>query len=362
MTVVENLQQEIDLGREGRAQGYSMGMPKLESIIDGVTKQTLVTLGGGTGSGKSSLALYLYTYRPLMEHMDDDNFKVFYASMEMNATMLFAKLLSTYIFEKYHKELAIKEILSRKKGYTLSDDDYEIVKDGLEWLKKVESKVEVYDKSLNANKLYAILMKNLEKLGTFTETENRKIFKPNNPDLVYVVIIDHIGLLKPSPGSSKKSEIDTTVGYLITLRNMCGISPVLIQQINRDQSNIERFKAGRMGIQISDFKESSDSTDGAEIILALNNPHRDKLNTHWGYNVKQLGDKFRSIAVLKSRYGDSDVEVGVNFFGKINEWRELPLPEEIYDYSKYENPDYIIKNEEEDNNEELTENDFNIVL
>lgn len=361
MTVTENLQQEIDLGREGRAQGFSMGMPKLESIIDGVTKQTMVVLGGSTGSGKSSLALYLYVYRPLMEHMDDNNFKVFYASMEMNATMLFAKLLSTYIFEKYHKELAIKEILSRKKGYILSDEDYAIVKDGLEWLKKVESKVEIYDKSLNANKLYAILMKNLEKLGTFTETENRKIFKPNNPDLVYVVIIDHIGILKPSQGSSKKAEIDTTVGYLITLRNMCGISPVLVQQINRDQSNIERYKAGRMGIQLSDFKESSDSTDGAEIVLAINNPNRDKLNSHRGYDIKQLTDKFRSIAVLKSRYGDSDVEIGVNFFGKINEWRELPRPDEIYDYAKYENPDYLIKNEE-DNNEELTENDFSIVL
>ena len=113
--------------------------------------------------------------------------------------------------------------------------------------------------------------------------------------------------------------------------------------------------------KLSDFKESSDTTDGAEIVLAVYSPHRDKLNTHRGYDIKQLGDKFRTITVLKSRYGDSDVEIGINFFGKINIWKELPLPESIYDYAKYENPDYLIKNEE-DNNEELTENDFNIVL
>lgn len=361
MTVTETLRHEIDLGREGRMQGYSMGMPKLESIIDGVTKQTMVILGGCTGSGKTSATIYLYVYRPLMEHLDDDNFKVFYASMEMNASMLFAKLLSTYIFETYHKELAVKEILSRKRNYILSDEDYTIVQDGLKWLEKVEQKVEVYDKSLNASKLYAKLMKNLEKLGTFTETENRKVFIPNNPDMIYVVILDHIGLLQPSQGSTKKGEIDKTVSYLITLRNMCGISPVIVQQINRDQSNIERFKAGRTGIQLSDFKESSDTTDGAEIVLAVYSPHRDKLNTHRGYDIKQLGDKFRTITVLKSRYGDSDVEIGVNFFGKINIWKELPLPESIYDYAKYENPDYLIKNEE-DNNEELTENDFSIIL
>lgn len=360
MTITENLRQEIDLGREGKMQGFSMGMPKLESIIDGVTKQTMTIVGGSTGSGKTSSVIYLYVYRPLMEHMNDDNFKVFYVSLEMNATMLFAKLLSTYIFETYHKELAIKEILSRKRNYILSDEDYEIVKKGLKWLDEVEKKVEVYDKSMNSSKLYAMLMKRLEKLGTFTETENRKIFHPHNSDLIYVVVIDHIGILHPSAGSSKKGEIDNTIAYLITLRNMCGISPVVVQQINRDQSNIERYKAGRMGIQLSDFKESSDTTDGAEIVLAINNPNRDKLATHRGYDIKQLGDKFRSISVLKSRYGDSDVEIGVNYFGKVNEWRELPRPDEIYDYCKYETPDWLIQDEIKEDN--TIKNDFNFIL
>ena len=361
MTVTETLRHEIDLGREGRMHGYSMGMDKLESIIDGVTKQTMYIVGGATGSGKTSSVVYMFVYRPLMEHMDDDNFKVFYASLEMNASMLFAKLLSTYIFEKYHKELAIKEILSRKKNYILSDEDYKIVKEGLLWLEKVEKKVEVYDKSLNASKLYAVLMKNLEKLGTFSETENRKVFTPNNPDLIYEVVIDHAGLLKPSTGSTKKGEIDDTIAYLITLRNMCGISPVIVQQINRDQSNIERFKAGRTGIQLSDFKESSDTTDGAEIVLAVYSPHRDKLSTYRGYDIKQLSDSFRTISVLKSRYGDSDVEIGVSFYGKINMWAELPRPEEIYDYAKYEHPDWLLtKDEEEKKIEEMS--NFSITL
>ena len=172
MTVTETLREEIDLGREGRMQGFSMGMPKLEGIIDGVTKQTMYVVGGATGSGKTSLVNHLFVYRPLMEHLDDDNFKVFYASLEMNASMLFAKLLSTYIFETYHKELAVKEILSRKRNYILDDENYAIVQDGLKWLEKVEKKVEIYDKSLNAAKLYAVLMERLKKLGKFTETEN----------------------------------------------------------------------------------------------------------------------------------------------------------------------------------------------
>ena len=357
MTITESLLQEINLGREGRAQGYSMGLPKLESIVDGVTRRTMTVLASGTGQGKSSFILYSYVYRPLMEHLDDDNFFVSYFSLEMPATIIFGKLLSTYLFEKYGKQLTIKELLSRKRNYRLSDEDYAIVQDGLEWLKKVEKKIHIYDKSLNADKLYAILMQKLEKFGEFEETENRKVYKPYNPDLLYEVVIDHVGLLKPSNGRNKKGEIDTTIAYLITLRNMCGLSPTIIQQINREQSNIERFKAGRTGIQLSDLKETSDTTDAAEVVIALYGPNRDKLNTYRGYDIKKLGDHIRMIQVLKSRFGESDVEIAVNFHGGVNEWAELPLPTDIYDYSKYTTPDYLTKNNTED--EEIKEDDSN---
>ena len=342
-SVIEALLEEINLGREGRSQGYSMGLPKLESIVDGLTRRTMTVLASGTGQGKSSFILYAYVYRPLMEHLDDDNFYITYFSLEMPATVIFGKLLSTYIFEKYGKELTIKELLSRRRNYRLSDEDYAIVQDSLDWLKKVENTVSIYDKSLNADKLYAIIMKKLEELGTFEETENRKIYTPYNIDLLYEVVIDHIGILKPTKGRNKKGEMDTAISYLITLRNMCNISPTIIQQINRDQSNIERFKAGRTGIQLSDLKETGDTTDAAEVVIALYGPNRDKLNTYRGYDVKKLGDHIRIMQVLKSRFGESDVEIAVNYHGGVNEWIELPLPNEIYDYDKYITPDYILK-------------------
>lgn len=55
--------------------------------------------------------------------------------------------------------------------------------------------------------------------------------------------------------------------------------------------------------------------------------------------------------MLKSRYGESDVEIAVNFFGKSGIFHELPLPNEIYDYDKYLTPDYILNNKEDAENE-----------
>ena len=101
----------------------------------------------------------------------------------------------------------------------------------------------------------------------------------------------------------------------------------------------------------------------SEIVLSIYNPNRDKLNTYRGYDVKKLGNCFRIISVLKSRYGEADVEIGVNFFGRPNWWAELPMPNEIYDYDKYLTPDYIINNKEDKKEEkEDSNNNFKLII
>lgn len=358
MTITESLFKEIELGRNGKNVGFSMGLPKLESIIDGVTKQTYTVVFSNSGSGKSTEVLFSYIYKPLQEHLEDNKYKVWLASLEMNPDMVFGKLLTMYIFEHYGIEVSVKELLSRRKGHILSDKLYNIVQECKPWLEKIESKVTVYDKGLNAKTLYSLLLKELEKIGTFKEDEHRKIYIPNDPDLIFTVIIDHIGICRPSEGHTLKQEIDLISQYLLTLRNMCGISPVVVQQANRDQGSIERFKAARTGFTINDTKDSGGPVTDAEVVLAIYNPHRDKLNTYGpgGYNIKILRDKFRTITVLKSRYGESDVEVAVNFFGKCGIWHELPPANEIYDYNKYLTPDYILKKDEKEDNIEEIEN------
>ena len=86
--------------------------------------------------------------------------------------------------------------MSRKKEYILSDDDYEIVKECRPWLEKISQKLEVYDKHVNANTVYAILKKRLESMGRFVETDTKMSYVPHNPNLTYVVVVDHIGLIK----------------------------------------------------------------------------------------------------------------------------------------------------------------------
>lgn len=350
--ISEKLLTEIDRGRLGLNHGISMKLPKLESIIDGVTRETYTLIMSNSGAGKTSFALYSYVYRPIMEHLDDDDFKVLYFSLEMGEVALYIKLLSIYIFETYGIQLSFKKILSREKEYTLSEEYYDLIKECMPWIDKVSKKLEIFDKKVTPNKVYAILKNRLESMGTFTESETRLNYTPKNPNLIYNVIIDHIGLVGGKP------DIDLLSSYLVFFRDKCGISPVVIQQANREQGNIERFKQGKSAFTIHDAKDSGNTVQDCQVMIAIYNPYRDGLKTYKHYNIEYLGQYFRSIMVLKNRYGDCDVEVGTNFFGWINMFVELPRPDEIYDYNKYTNPNYLL----DSNKDEDSKQNFNFVI
>jgi len=340
--VFDTILKEVNRGRLGLNAGAPMGLPKLEGVIDGVTQGTYTLIISSSGSGKSSFSLFSYVYKPLMAHLNDDDFKVLYVSLEMSELSMFIKLMSIYIFETFGKKLSYKEILSRKRGYILNDEGYNMVMQCKDWIEKVESKIEFYDKNVSADSLYAILCDRLEKCGHFSETETRKIYIPNNPNLLYVIVLDHIGLVRPKAGRTIKQEIDLVSSYLVTLREMCNISPVVIQQANREQGNQARIQAGMTAFSINDAKDSGNTVNDANVMLAIYDPFKMSQKSHRGYKIDEMHGRFRTCQVLKSRFGECDVEVGLNFFGEINYFMELPTPDHISDYTKYREPDYIL--------------------
>ena len=50
--IAESLFDEIEKGREGCNQGYSLGLNKLEDLTDGLTKSTYTLLFASSGVGK----------------------------------------------------------------------------------------------------------------------------------------------------------------------------------------------------------------------------------------------------------------------------------------------------------------------
>ncbi len=326
MNRIQSLRYLVNRGRKGLNKGLSMGLPRLEAIMDGIQRQTYTIITGGTGSGKTTLALYSYVYRLIMDHLGDPKYRVVYFSLEMTAEILLAKLMCLHIYETYGVELTYKDIMSRQD--ILSDEMYELVESCYPWLEQFSEHLEIHDKGTTANGIYNILHRYAEANGTFIENEQSKTYTPTIENELVMVVVDHLGLLNLMQGQNKKEAMDLASKFLMRFRNLCAYSPLVLLQLNRTQSSMARRDKGLQEIELSDIKDTGGPSEDAEVILAIYHPWREKVSNYKNWNIKILQDKFRAIQILKSRLGEADKSIPINFFGSIGYWKELPKYDE----------------------------------
>ena len=344
---VEKLFQNIEQGKLGRNVGVSSGSSKLDSIIYGIQRKYLYTIGADTSGGKTSYAMDVFVYNLLKNSTHPVH--ILYYSFEMSADVLYAKLLSRYIYDEYKKVITFENILSLL--HPISDDDYQYVQKGKEWLSSISRSIIFYDKALTPNGIYATCKEWLKTHGEFVQVgEHKEDYIEKDSNAYKVVLIDHVGLIGGT--GSKKERIDLTVDFFIYFRNKCNISGVFIQQLNRNAKSMDRKTNGYELIQLDDFKDTSGTTDGSEVVIALFYPHREKIAKCENYPIQNvLKKRFRLVQVIKNRYGVSDVNIGNVFYGEIGMFKDLPLPSEINDYEPYLVLNYEDKTQDEEVNQ-----------
>ncbi len=346
MSVIKSLIESIKRGKKGKNKGLYSGFPKLDKIIYGLQKRYFSVIAGDSGSGKSSLALYMYVYRPIMESISNKKpVNILYFSFEMSSEVLLAKLLSIYIWETYNRQITYEQILSLTSE--ISDIDYEYIKKSVKWLQKVEERMTIIDKQVSPKAVYAISKNWLSNYGKFEEIdEHHTNYVPNNPEQYLIGVIDHIRLL--SGEGTVKERIDTCCDYCVGLRNKTNMSWCIVQQLNRGFKNMERRNSNYQMLQLDDLADSSSPAQSAEVVIGIFDAFREKMKTCEGYKIDQMLDTFRMLQVLKNRFGLSNKNLGVAFHGAVGYWNELPNPNEINDYSKYSTlePQLMLKNEE----------------
>lgn len=344
----------VKKGREGANKGLSTGLPKMETYIDGLLPGTSYLIGAQSGVGKSTFALYTFVYKPLMDYLEgihevdrDPIWCIF--NLEMTQEQIYAKLVSMYIYEKWGDQLTFKEIFSRGKEVTLSDEHYELLLKCDEFLDVLDTRMRFFDEGLDH---YVYHNKTEEVLSEFGEFDINGNYTPKDPNKLIVFMIDHMSLIRANnPKGDKKVEMDLISDESVEIRNKTNCSHVHIMQFNRGANGQERLKQGLQEPDSSDFKDSGTMYEASQIVLALHSPIKFKLTSYRGYNIKELAQNFISCILLKTRFGTSDIAVGLGFYGDCSTYKELPKSNEITDYEKYKTPYWSL---EDTNNEEDT--------
>jgi hypothetical protein len=248
--------------------------------------------------------------------------------MERSRTYKMAKWVSRKIFIDYGIIISINKLL----GWTdkMTKDEHDLFLLQREYVEQMSDVITIIDGPENPVgiakdlKTYALEHGKIEQLD-----EYNKIYIPEDPNTVTIVVIDHIGLLKTTKDlSTKKQVIDKMSDELRYARDFYGYTPVVVSQFNRDISNPIRIKNGDVEPQLDDFKDSSTTQEDADVVLALFDPMRYKVDDPSGYKLEKLKDEygakyFRSLRIIKNSYGEDDIRIGLGFLGQVGMFKEL---------------------------------------
>ncbi len=256
--ITESLFKNIYRGKQGLNKGLSTGIPKLDKVTFGLQRKYHYTIGGDSGAGKSTFALFSYIYKPLVQALNgeiDAHFLIF--SFELSSTVLFAKLLSLDLYDNYGVEVSYEDILSLTS--IIDDKTLELIEKRKFWLAKAEKLISIVDKSVSPEYVDTVLKMWFCKFGKFStiydsQREEQEIYTPKNPLQYTIVLTDHIRLTK------SKGDIKTTIDDLckvqIPYRNICEGTFINVQQLNRGFKAMDRRAGGTYQmIQLDDWRE-----------------------------------------------------------------------------------------------------------
>jgi hypothetical protein len=337
------LKAEVDKGLSGKNNGIPMGFNRLNSHI-GIRKGMYFLVGGNTGSGKTSFIDDAFVLNPfdwyIMQKDPKIKLRIIYRSMERPKTYKFAKWVARKIFIDHGIIIPVNKLLCWTDK--MNKDEHDLFLMYEDYIGNMSEVITIIDGPENpvgiAKELKAHALNNgsIEQLD-----EYNKIYVPNDENEVTIVVLDHIGLLKTTKDqTTKKEAIDKMSDELRYARDFYGYTPVVVSQFNRSISNPMRIKNGDVEPQLEDFSESSSTQNDADVVLALFDPIRYKVEDPSGYQLEKLKDQFgakyfRSLRLIKNSYGSDDLRIGLGFLGQLGIFKELKKRNDMTD-SDYE--------------------------
>lgn len=348
--LIERILNNLEKRRENAVNGNINCIPspfkRFASKYPGIQQGYYYLVSASTKVGKSMISNYLYLYNPLLYsfyHKDKARVKIFYFNLEETEEVITLRFMVflLYIFDNII--ISPIELKSIEEGKPVSEDILNKLKENpykdiLAYYEECVEFKSVRNPTGINNTIKAFCTQNgttyyKDQIITNNitgESETIKVFdyyKPNDENLYFITIIDHVSLLTLEQGMSIKQCIDLlSSSYLVRLRNRYNVIPVVIQQQAADMESLDRIKSNKLRPTMNGLAESKLTARDANVMLGLFSPYRHEMPEYLGYDVKRLKDNLRFLEVVINREGEANCICPLYFVGQCNYFEELPLP------------------------------------
>lgn len=333
---------------QGKVTSVLFPFERLSSRFPGWERGHYYCITAATSVGKTKLTKFLAVisvYKFIKEHPEID-YKIMYFALEESIDEFWLSMLSSLLYELYDISLSLAELKSLG-NYTLTDEVLKKVVECKEFIDDMTTRIEVVDHIYNGYGIYKHvhdwhLANGSEEFDNSTSEKVSKKYVPNNPNLWFFIIVDHLSLLTPEKGESLYEAIGRFSKHYCLKHFVKKLNAVTIAVQQQDMTNDKvEYHQGqtieeKLEPSIPGLANCKETARDYHFIMALFSPNRYGISRHRGYDVKQLGNKYVSMKILKDRhYGLANIYIPLHFNGATTYYEELPMAKDLMDYSKY---------------------------
>jgi replicative DNA helicase len=331
----DRLKDQIERGKKGLNTGIPFdGFTSLSNHIKNIQQGRYDMVFAGTSVGKTAFVNGTYVFGAInfLENHPNyiHNLEIIYYSLEIPPEEQMAKHIAKLIWEEHGILTSVDQILS------IGDEEIpphveKLIENYKEQMEAIQDKYIYFKTALSPKSLFRDLISYAEKRGKVERDDDGNILNyiPNDPSLITLVVIDHIGLINYSDYSSKKEAIDLASRWLVFFRNMCRFSPLVISQVNRGSEQMDRRDNENWMPMLSDIKDSGNTSEDANTVIAIASPFYYGVSTCLGYDITRYKDRYRLIKILKNRNGKRNLLASFLFVGEVGAYYQLPPADEM---------------------------------
>ena len=361
--IIQSLEESRNVILNGGVNCIPSKFTRFRSEFVGITKKTYYLITGTTKSSKTQLTTFMFMITPVLyylEHPDKVKPTIMYFPLEETKRDITLRIYSYIIgyITDWKVLISPRDLKSIDERKPLPQSVLDIMKtDSFKRIADAFEECILWYSERNPTGVYKTIKNYLREHGKevyeeidvtykddFGNTINDRVKKfkeyiPDNPNEYIIPVVDHVGLLSIERNMTLKATIEKLSEYFVILRDNYNVSPVAIQQQNKESNSLEAFKLNKIRPVKEGLKECSKTGEDCTVLIGMTNPNAYELQEYLGYNVARMKDTFRVLEIVLNRDGMANGLCPLYFNGAINQYIELPLPndpsiEKMYKYAE----------------------------
>lgn len=324
------------------------GFDRFQKYVPGIVPGIMYKITSHMGMGKTQLAKYMFVIQPALYALTyKKDFKILYFAFEESKEE-FLDSIMIHVVQRLYKVQLDRFKLMGMSDIPLTEAELEAIEKARVTVDQLMTIIEVIDDVYRPSDVFQRCTERAMEWGTFqTDTDGKIIhsqYRKKNPNQIVLVVSDHISLVERDYDAKTNS-------YLTQGQSMAQLSTVYGKRIitkswkwammNVQQQALDSEKQQFTSRGDSIIEKILPSLDGMAnnkeiarddyVVIGLFGPARYAMTSYKGFNIENntddsFGDHFRTIHLLKNRFGYPNKILPVWFDGAYNYFKELPLP------------------------------------